>query len=402
MLKYKLTWYRAGKPPPFSLDHNDWTTQLGSGGGFTGYVPVGRGNFGAPYERYVWALPASPYAWNDFLWEVHNPSDLGRPISPVFPNLWDANPVGQSDVSDDSSFEKIAVELDSAKTIWYGITYSGGGFPPSVGWFSTTSPIGPSSVRGAKYLETGMMLTNLESATMWIPSSRFDPAAPPFGSGETVPSWDVFVPSGSPPPARGYAAMPMIGSGGNYIFGGVTAGDVYLNDLWQFDQLSGSWIPYTVSGSVFPPGRKSAVIESVNAFPAPRAVPVQAFLVFGGADGSGLLTDAWALRQADSKWYPVEIAGDVPVPTSPCASSTSAGLGLPGQFVGGGITNCIVLQGGGLDDIYVGQLSVSVGGPPPPLRFKQRDDVRGVRQKKGYRSVASQYSVRTGRHNTYT
>lgn len=38
----------------------------------------------------------------------------------------------------------------------------------------------------------------------------------------------------------------------------------------------------------------------------------------------------------------------------------------------------------------------------PFLRFRQRDDVRGVKQKKAYRTKSKQYSVRQGNHNTYT
>lgn len=120
-----------------------------------------------------------------------------------------------------------------------------------------------------------------------------------------TPSWTLWS-SGVGPSARSYsAAAYRPGANRLMVFGG--QGATQLNDYWEFNFLSSSWIQPTTSGT--PPAARiahGAVFDSAH----------NRFVVFCGTAGAAEVRDVWALDVSipTPVWTDISATGTVPNP----------------------------------------------------------------------------------------
>jgi hypothetical protein len=88
-----------------------------------------------------------------------------------------------------------------------------------------------------------------------------------------------------------------------YMFGGRTADNTALDDLWAYDLDAGEWRP------VETPGRTPAARFGHNA----AWVDGMGLVIFGGQAGSAFFDDLWAFNPGSERWRRLPSEGDVPV-----------------------------------------------------------------------------------------
>ncbi len=88
-----------------------------------------------------------------------------------------------------------------------------------------------------------------------------------------------------------------------YLFGGRTADNAALDDLWALDLASGSWrrieTPRRTPPARF--GHNAAWVEGIG------------LVIFGGQAGTAFFNDLWAFDTGDERWHRLPADGAVPV-----------------------------------------------------------------------------------------
>ncbi|KAJ1302955.1 hypothetical protein OPQ81_003248 [Rhizoctonia solani] len=109
-----------------------------------------------------------------------------------------------------------------------------------------------------------------------------------------TPKWErIEAAPGSPSPlARAGHAMVAYDER-LYVFGGFTANDVYLNDIWCFDLETRTWAEVQCTG-VLPSPRECHSLSLVG----------DAVYLFGGMEKFGvILGDMWSFKISEKRWY---------------------------------------------------------------------------------------------------
>lgn len=101
---------------------------------------------------------------------------------------------------------------------------------------------------------------------------------------------------GSPPARWGHFAA----QDGNtlYVFGGLTTGGIYLNDMWKFNIDTGLWTPLAPTNST----------PSIRAFGI-SFIYQNNFYIHGGTNGSTVLSDFYKFDTELNKWYILTTTG---------------------------------------------------------------------------------------------
>ncbi|MCB9918218.1 MAG: hypothetical protein H6832_07425 [Planctomycetes bacterium] len=94
----------------------------------------------------------------------------------------------------------------------------------------------------------------------------------------------------APSARRGHS---MVGFGWNVVLFGGENGSAYTNDMWAFSPLAQSWFPLVPS--VLPPARSEHAMSASDA-------SGQRFVLFGGKDANGLLSDTWTWDHNSGTW----------------------------------------------------------------------------------------------------
>jgi hypothetical protein len=119
-------------------------------------------------------------------------------------------------------------------------------------------------------------------------------------------SWAQVNPNGTPPTSGGdFSAMAYDSANRRvYLFGGNT-GNSFTNDLYTYDVASNTWTKLAPSGTLPSPRQLSGfAYDSTD----------NLFLMFGGQDSTGVLTDTWVYDPVANTWK--ELA---PVASPPAA-----------------------------------------------------------------------------------